>query len=94
LTLAAGGAIPPTDVAPQDLEATSWPAEHAIRPAVLFRKVLGGQRSDAGARTHEILLSVYRTCWQRCADAIALTARALRSRGEQVFRLPAAAAAR
>ena len=77
-----------------DLEATSWPADHAIRPAVLFRKVSGGHRSEAGARTHEILLSVYRTCRQRCADAIALTAKALCSPRPQVFRLTAAAAAR
>jgi transposase len=77
-----------------DLEATSWPADHAIRPAVLFRKVSGGHRSEAGARTHEILLSVYRTCWQRCADAIALTAKALRSPREIVLRIPTAAAAR
>jgi transposase len=78
----------------EDLEATSWPADHAIRPAVLFRKVSGGHRSELGARTHEILLSVYRTCWQRSADAIALTAKALRSPREQVLRLPALASAR
>jgi transposase len=78
----------------KDIEATSWPADHAIRPAVLFRKVSGGHRSDVGAKTHEILLSVYRTCWQRCADAIALTAKALCSPRERVFTLPAVASAR
>jgi transposase len=78
----------------KDLEATSWMADHAIRPAVLFRKVSGGHRSEAGARTHEILLSVYRTCWQRCADAIKLTSRALCLPRPHVLRLPVATAAR
>jgi transposase len=70
-----------------DIEATSWMADHATRPAVLFRKISGGHRSPRGAHTHEVLLSVYRTCWQRLGDAISLTAQALCARTKQVFQI-------
>lgn len=70
-----------------DVEATSWMADHAIRPAVLFRKVSGGHRSVRGARTHDVLLSVLRTCRQRFADALALTHRALCAPSPQSFQI-------
>lgn len=60
-----------------NVEATSWPADHATRPAVLFRKVSGGHRSLKGAHAHEVLASVARTCWQRAADGFVLAVRAL-----------------
>ena len=41
-----------------DLEATNWMAEQAIRPAVVNRKVFGGNRMPAGAHAQEILGSV------------------------------------
>ena len=47
------------------LEATNWRAEQAIRPLVVARKVWGGNRTPAGARTQQILCSVLRTCWQQ-----------------------------
>jgi transposase len=53
------------------VEAANWPAEQAIRPAVIFRKMSGGHRSSKGAETHDILTSVIRTCVQRTADAVA-----------------------
>jgi hypothetical protein len=40
-------------------------AEHAIRPAVVTRKVCGGNRSWAGADSQQILASVIRTASQR-----------------------------
>lgn len=43
------------------LDATNWRAEHAIRPAVVNRKVSGGNRSPRGAQTQEILTSVIQT---------------------------------
>jgi transposase len=73
-----------------DVEATAWMADHAIRPAVLFRKVSGGHRSPRGARTHDVLTSVFRTCRQRAADALALTVRALCSPKPRVLRIAAA----
>jgi len=53
------------------LEATNNRAERALRPAVVARKVWGGNRTWRGARTHEILASVLRTCRQQGKDAFA-----------------------
>jgi transposase len=47
------------------IDATNWRAEHAIRPAVVTRKVCGGNRSWAGAASQQILASVIRTASQR-----------------------------
>lgn len=52
----------------KDVEATNWPAEHAIRPAVVNRKVWGGNRTAAGARAQAILMSIFSTCRQRTID--------------------------
>lgn len=46
-------------------DATNWRAEQALRPLVAARKVWGGNRTPAGARTQAILASVLRTCWQQ-----------------------------
>jgi transposase len=49
-----------------ELEATNWPAEQAIPPAVVNRKMSGGgNRSPVGARAQAVLTSVLRTAWQR-----------------------------
>ena len=40
-------------------------AERAIRPAVMIRKNSFGNRSDRGADTQSVLMSVYRTLQQR-----------------------------
>jgi len=47
------------------LDATNWRAEQALRPLVVIRKVWGGNRTPAGARTQQILGSLLRTCWQQ-----------------------------
>ena len=47
------------------IDATNWRAEQAIRPAVVTRKVCGGNRSWAGAESQQILVSVIRTTTQR-----------------------------
>lgn len=47
-----------------DIEATNWPAEQGIRPAVVNRKSCAGNRTDPGARTQEVLMSLLRTCEQ------------------------------
>jgi transposase len=49
--------------------ATNHRAEQAIRPAVVNRKVWGGNRTEAGAAAHGVLLSVLRTCQQRLISA-------------------------
>jgi transposase len=61
------------------VEATNWPAEQAIRPAVVNRKVWGGNRTDAGAGAQEILTSVLRTLHQRHADAMTFINHVLRT---------------
>ena len=47
------------------VDATNWRAEQAIRPAVVTRKVCGGNRSWKGAETQHALASVIRTATQR-----------------------------
>ena len=62
------------------LDATNNTAERAIRGMVIARKVWGGSRTWAGARTHQILASVLRTCWQQGKDAFTRGVRLLRAR--------------
>jgi transposase len=54
---------------PDVIDATNWRAEHALRPAVVTRKVCGGNRSARGAHTQEVLASLLRTIQQRRLDA-------------------------
>lgn len=51
------------------LDATNWRAEQAIRPAVITRKMCGGNRSPEGAETQQVLTSILRTAQQRHLDA-------------------------
>jgi transposase len=67
------------------IEATSWPADHAIRGVTVMRKISGGNRSEQGAHAHEVLLSFFRTCWQRGLDAINLTRELLTSPRPHAF---------
>jgi transposase len=60
------------------IDATNWRAEQALRPAVVTRKVCGGNRSWRGAATQQILASVLRTAHQRQLDARALIVGMLR----------------
>lgn len=55
------------------LDATNWRAEHALRPAVVTRKMCGGgNRTRHGADTQQVLASVLRTADQRGLDATAV----------------------
>jgi transposase len=47
------------------IDATNWRAEHAIRPAVVTRKVWGGNRTWRGAHAQQTLGSIIRTAHQR-----------------------------
>ena len=55
-----------------DVAATNWQAEQAIRPAVVTRKVCGGNRTPSGAATQQVLASVLRTASQQQRDPLAL----------------------
>jgi transposase len=50
---------------PTTIDATNWRAEQALRPAVVTRKVCGGNRSPRGAASQQVLASVIRTAQQR-----------------------------
>ena len=59
------------------LDATNWRAEHALRPAVVTRKMCGGgNRTRRGADSQQVLTSVLRTADQRGLDATARARRA------------------
>lgn len=60
------------------VEATNWRAEQAIRPAVVNRKVWGGNRTPDGARAQEVIMSVLRTCQVQGHDPLAVLREQLR----------------
>ena len=45
--------------------ATNYQAEQALRPAVVNRKVWGGNRTESGAEAQKVILSVLETCKQQ-----------------------------
>ena len=53
-----------------DVRATNALAEQAIRPAVINRKTCAGNRTDAGARAQEVLMTVLQTCQQRGLETL------------------------
>ena len=61
------------------IDATNWRAEQAIRPAVVMRKVCGGNRTRKGADTQQVLASVVRTARQRKLDLPDLISTMLRA---------------
>ena len=46
----------------EDIDYHNNTAERALRSSVVMRKITGGNRSQEGAHTHEILMSIYETC--------------------------------
>jgi transposase len=61
------------------VEATNWPAEHEMRLVARIRKSCAGNRTERGARTLSVLLSVFRTGTKRGCDLLDLTATILRA---------------
>jgi transposase len=68
-----------TFVALPGIDATNWRAEQAIRPAVVNRKVWGGNRTWRGAATQGRMMSVLRTAAQQGVDAIDYLSRLARA---------------
>ena len=60
------------------IPATNFLAEQAIRPAVVNRKMSGGNNTLRGAHTQEVLMTVLHTARKRGLDGIALTTQVLR----------------
>jgi transposase len=71
------------------LDATNWRAEQAIRPAVVNRKVWGGNRTWIGAHAQAILMSVLATCRQLGHDAFTLFNQTLRLRANSALQAAA-----
>ena len=73
------------------IEATNNRAEQAIRPAVVARKTWGGNRTENGARTQQILASILRTCRQQGKDAFSRLIGLLRSPAQELLDIVPAA---
>jgi transposase len=63
------------------VEATNWLAEQAIRPAVVNRKVWGGNRTAAGSAAQGVVMSVLETCRRQARSALDHVSQTLRSVG-------------
>ena len=57
--------------------ATNYRGEQAMRPAVVNRKVWGGNRTDAGAQAQAVTMSVLQTCKQQAQDALTYVSQTL-----------------
>lgn len=69
-----------------EIEPTNWEAERAIRPAVVNRKVWGGNRTWVGAHAQEVLMSVLETCRRAGRSGLEFVSRTLCAFGDP--RLP------
>jgi transposase len=68
--------------------ASNWWGEQAIRPAVVTRKIWGGNRTDNGAVTQQRIASFFRTSDQQGVDPYPLLEAALRAPAPMVLPLP------
>ncbi len=71
------------------VEATNWLAEQAIRPAVVNRKVWGGNRTPAGARAQGMLMSVMETVRRSSRSGLDYMSESLRAFGNRMLTKPA-----
>jgi transposase len=69
------------------LEGTNCRAERAVRPAVIARKVWGGNRTWSGANVQQILMSVLRTFHQQGKDAFVSLVELLRLPGQKILEI-------
>ena len=76
------------------IEPTNWQAEQAIRPAVVNRKVWGGNRTENGAKAQGVLMSVIETCRRGAHSVLDHLAGTLRSFGNSLLPRPALLPAR
>jgi transposase len=78
-----------TFLAGPSVAATNWQAEQAVRPAVVNRKVWGGNRTEAGAAAQGVLTSVLETCRRQGRSALDFVSAALRAFGNRLLPQPA-----
>ena len=67
------------------MDGTNLLAEREIRPAVVVRKLSAGNRTDAGAETHAVLMSILRTLARQGRDILGALAVLLRRGPGQVL---------
>jgi len=77
----------------EQVQPTNNAAERAIRPAVIVRKTSAGNRSDAGAKTHAIITSLWQTCQQQRRNFLVVVAQLLRQPFPQPISLVPASSA-
>lgn len=70
------------------VEATNWLAEQAIRPAVVNRKVWGGNRTPAGAWAQGVLMSVLETVSRTTRSMVDYVSESLRAFGNRMLNRP------
>jgi transposase len=70
------------------VEPTNWRAEQAIRPAVVNRKVWGGNRTEVGAKAQGVLMSVFETCRRQTLSIVDHVSRTLRWFGNRLLPRP------
>lgn len=68
--------------------ASNWWGEQAIRPAVVTRKIWGGNRTDNGAVAQQRIATFFRTSDQQGIDPYPLLEAALRAPAPMVLALP------
>jgi transposase len=61
-----------------EVDGTNLLAEREVRPAVVVRKLSAGNRTDAGAETHAVLMSVLRTLVRQGRDVLGAVTALLR----------------
>jgi transposase len=71
-----------------EVEPTNWEGEQAIRPAVVNRKVWGGNRTWRGAHAQEVLMSVLQTCKRIGLLGLEFVSETLRAFGNPLLSRP------
>jgi transposase len=77
-----------TFISDPTIEPTNWLAEQAVRPAVVNRKVWGGNRTPAGAHAQGVLMSVLETCRRHANSAVDFLSGTLRAFGNRLLHPP------
>ena len=71
-----------------EIEPTNWEVEQAIRPAVVNRKVWGGNRTWVGAHAQEVLMSVLETCRRAGRSGLEFVSQTLRASANPLLPRP------
>ena len=71
-----------------EVEATNWQAEQALRPAVVNRKVWGGNRAWKGAHGQEVSTTVLQTCKRIGRNGLEFVSETLRAFGNAAIPTP------